>query len=285
MLPNEVEAIEAVAMLPGYNHNIRYKDGVFHIQTEDSGVQNPHIITHVFCGGNIVETRKTSYADIVNSERLNEMLVELMQDQHKAMLKDLIGGRMDDRVAERSKNAATLNGPAPLNVEAGAQHRASLFAGGAGPAVRPSAHVAKTPSPVMPSFPPPKPVVTAPPPAPIVKAPPPVTPPPAPIRVVAEPASTNIFEAPAPAAATLKPFVPPATPGPASSARVTPTTASSFFGSAPPAEAIIEADTLRKAFESKNESAVDSIFGEDLISEKSLDEVILSYLAEDMQKG
>ena len=41
---------------------------------------------------------------------------------------------------------------------------------------------------------------------------------------------------------------------------------------------------MQKAFESKDESAVDSIFGEDLISEKSLDEVILSYLAEDMQK-
>jgi hypothetical protein len=59
---------------------------------------------------------------------------------------------------------------------------------------------------------------------------------------------------------------------------------SSFFGNAPPPDQIIEAETLERAFASKDESAVDSIFGEDLISEKSLDEVILSYLAEDMQK-
>ncbi|MEZ4270673.1 MAG: hypothetical protein R3C68_04340 [Myxococcota bacterium] len=45
---------------------------------------------------------------------------------------------------------------------------------------------------------------------------------------------------------------------------------------------MIEAEALEKAFDSNDESAVDSIFGEDLISEKSLDEVILSYLAEDM---
>jgi hypothetical protein len=61
-------------------------------------------------------------------------------------------------------------------------------------------------------------------------------------------------------------------------------TPSSFFGDAPPAQQVIEAETLARAFESSNESAVDSIFGEDLISEKSLDEVILSYLAEDMHK-
>ena len=276
-------------MLPGYNHNIRYKNGVFHIQTEDSGVQSPHIITHVFYGGNIIETRKTSYADIVNSARLNEMLVDLMQDQHKAMLKDLIGGRMEAKIAERSKNAGSLNGPAPLNVEAGAQHRVSLFAGGGG-----------GPHP-LPSVPKPTPItvkasaarpLAAPPqvPPPAVKAPPPplanrttplprVAPPKAKPEVTTVPA--NIFEAPPPRPA-IHQGVPP--PSNIPDARVTPVVTSSFFGDAPPAESIIEADTLRLAFESKNETAVDSIFGEDLISEKSLDEVILSYLAEDMQK-
>ena len=37
-------------------------------------------------------------------------------------------------------------------------------------------------------------------------------------------------------------------------------------------------------YDTGDDAAVDSIFGEDLISEKSLDEVILSYLAEDMTK-
>ena len=39
-------------MIPGYNHNVKYKEGVYHIQTEDSGLDNPHIITHLFIGGN-----------------------------------------------------------------------------------------------------------------------------------------------------------------------------------------------------------------------------------------
>jgi hypothetical protein len=237
-------------MIPGYNHNIKYKDRIYHVQTEDSGVDNPHIITHLFLGGNIVESRKTSYADIVKSGRLNEMLVGLMQDQHKAMLRELINGRFDRKITERSVNAATLNGPAPLNVEAGAQHRASILA----PSVDTGVVTRKTP---VPAAPPVRPPLRA--------------------GIPARPAATPSAArgAPPPAAApTTRTPPPPAkryTPPPPAAPR------------AP--ERFIEAETLQRAFESKNESAVDSIFGEDLISEKSLDEVILSYLAEDMNKG
>jgi hypothetical protein len=240
-------------MIPGYNHNVKYKDRIFHVQTEDSGVENPHIITHVFVGGNIIESRKTSYADIVKSDRLNEMLVELMQDQHKAMLRDLIVGRYDARIAERSVNAATLNGPAPLNVDAGAQHRASLFAPSVDVAAKPGVRAPAAGGPAAPR------PITAP------------TTPPSGARPARPVAPT--LKAPPPAAPTMRAPPPPA---------------NSFFGPPPPApsagERFIEAETLQRAFDSKNESAVDSIFGEDLISEKSLDEVILSYLAEDMQK-
>lgn len=258
-------------MIPGYNHNVKYKERIYHVQTEDSGVENPHIITHLFVGGNIIESRKTSYADIVKSERLKEMLVELMQDQHKAMLRDLIGGRLDARLVERSVNAATLNGPAPLNVEAGAQHRASVFGGPSidtGPV--PQQRRGTPPAPVAPrgapSQPPPlqRPSAVPPPATARPTGPtgvPPIT------RGVPPPAAPST-KAPPPAVRYQPP--PPAQPAAAAAAAQ---------------EKFIEAETLQKAFESHNESAVDSIFGEDLISEKSLDEVILSYLAEDMNKA
>jgi hypothetical protein len=42
----------------GFNHNIRHRGVVFHVQTEDSGVDNPHLFTHLFHGGTILSTRK-----------------------------------------------------------------------------------------------------------------------------------------------------------------------------------------------------------------------------------
>ncbi len=82
-------------MLPGYNHNVCYKGQTFHIQTEDSGVDHPHIITLLFVKGNIVARKKKDYKDVLGFDRLEEVVRELMQEQHKQMLRDLKNGTFD----------------------------------------------------------------------------------------------------------------------------------------------------------------------------------------------
>jgi hypothetical protein len=88
--------LEAKKMVVGFNHNIKHKGKMYHIQTEDSGLENPHIITHLFVGGNILASKKTSYADIVGAENLAQVVRELMEEQHKEMLRNLINGVYDD---------------------------------------------------------------------------------------------------------------------------------------------------------------------------------------------
>jgi len=85
-------------MLVGYNHNIRYKGEVFHVQTEDSGINSPHIITLLYRGGNIIASKKTSYADIVKMGNLNQVVEDLMKEQHKDMLRRLKSGEFDARL-------------------------------------------------------------------------------------------------------------------------------------------------------------------------------------------
>lgn len=84
-------------MVLGFNHNVRYKGEVFHVQTEDSGVNNPHIITLLYLGGTILASKKTSYADIIKIENLEQVVEELMKDQHKEMLRRLKAGEFDAR--------------------------------------------------------------------------------------------------------------------------------------------------------------------------------------------
>ncbi|HTP64150.1 MAG TPA: hypothetical protein VMJ66_02075 [Geobacteraceae bacterium] len=84
-------------MRVGFNHNIMYKGEVFHIQTEDSGISNPHIITLLYRGGTIISSKKTSYADIIKMENLPKVVEELMQEQHKDMLRSLKAGQFDER--------------------------------------------------------------------------------------------------------------------------------------------------------------------------------------------
>ena len=89
------------APLLGYNTNVRHKGRLYHIQTEDSGVGHPHVITHLFAdGGRIVGSRKTSYAQHLNAEGLQETVKKLMQAQHKAMFIALRDGVYDEGPAE-----------------------------------------------------------------------------------------------------------------------------------------------------------------------------------------
>ena len=85
-------------MLVGYNHNIGYKGEVFHVQTEDIGINTPHIITLLYRGGNILASKKTSYADIVKMGNLSQVVEELMKEQHKDMLRRLKNGEFDERL-------------------------------------------------------------------------------------------------------------------------------------------------------------------------------------------
>jgi hypothetical protein len=92
-------------LVTGFNHNIKHKGRQYHIQTEDSGLENPHIITHLFVGGNILASKKTSYADIVSAENLAQVVRELMEEQHKEMLRNLVNGVYDDIDANYSQHA------------------------------------------------------------------------------------------------------------------------------------------------------------------------------------
>ena len=96
---------DAKKMVVGFNHNIKHRGKMYHIQTEDSGLENPHIITHLFVGGNILASKKTSYADIVAAENLAQVVRELMEEQHKEMLRNLINGVYDDIDASYSQHA------------------------------------------------------------------------------------------------------------------------------------------------------------------------------------
>ena len=180
-------------MVAGFNHNVKHRGKSYHVQTEDFGLDNPQIVTHLFVGGNILASKKVGYGDIAGAEDLSRVVREIMEEQHKDVLRNLVNGVYEE--AEETLGAKSVAyqpgelsaGEVPSGEEPSAAHPA--------PPARPAA-------------------------APLPQA-----------------------AAPRPNAITSK--YPP-----------------------PPQE---------KAGET-------TLFGEDLFSERSLDEVILSYLAEDAEK-
>jgi hypothetical protein len=102
-------------MLPGKNTNVVHDGKLYHVQTEDSGVKRPHIITLLYHGGTIVSSRKTSYADIVNSEYMEQVVEEIIEEQHNQMIADLKSGAFDKPgappAAKKTVDAIILNPP------------------------------------------------------------------------------------------------------------------------------------------------------------------------------
>lgn len=251
--------------LLGYNNNVRHHGKVFHIQTEDSGVQHAHIFTHLFAdGGRIIATKKTSYSQHLGTDRFPSVVKKLMQAQHKAMFIALRDGLFDEDelagakefaareivVEEEGKPAEKEAPSAAVDVDALERAAASFDGGGFGDKV-----------PAQPS-------------------------PPAGITSVGLDSSPGVAPS-APSARTSSATFPrpqgaPPSPSLGSSAGpgsgATSRTSGRYAPTAP-----VAARPSTPAKEPAKPRA-DSLFGQDLLSDKSLDEVILSYLADELDE-
>ncbi len=340
----------------GYNHNVRYAGRLWHVQTEDSGVHNPHLFTHLFHDGTILATKRLDYDPATELTAVQK----LMQAQHKAMLRELKAGVFDEKIGkffgepvvrQSEEESTDPNAKPPLEMQLEVEESVSLddlpvlpLAGArteretpvppptgrlaqvppqpprAAPSTRPQVPAPSSSLPASPPSPPqtgsvgrattvpalerpqiPRP--PAPPPssahAPRMPAaglggrrPPATGHPPAYASkpsaegvVVTRPAVIIGGEGTTPGAPRSAPRRPQtARPSPPSSTRwqsPAPQLATPAAGAAPAKANPVKSDAPAPA---SPPGGSDSIFGGDLISEKSLDEVILAYLSEDLNE-
>ncbi len=104
-------------MITGFNTDIKHNEKVYHIQTEDKGLQNPYIESLVYVGGEILASKKTSYAEQVKSGVDEKWIGSLMEQQHRTMIAAIKRGRFDGP-ADATKSGArpsvpTVSKPAP----------------------------------------------------------------------------------------------------------------------------------------------------------------------------
>jgi len=98
------ESNDGSQMLTGFNHNLKYRGKVYHVQTEDGGRENPHIVTHTFLGGVILDTVRSSYADILGREGWQDTLRDMMKAQHLEGIRRLFSGTFDSAAESKPGN-------------------------------------------------------------------------------------------------------------------------------------------------------------------------------------
>ncbi|MET0410014.1 MAG: hypothetical protein ABW217_01900 [Polyangiaceae bacterium] len=110
----------------GFNNNVRHRDRIFHIQTEDSGVRRPHINTHLFVdGGRIIKSMRTDYSAELGAADLADVVRQLMKKQHKAMFVALRAGALDPIIDQLGDCGQAEPLPRGVDLGAGPANEAS----------------------------------------------------------------------------------------------------------------------------------------------------------------
>ncbi len=89
------------------NTETEYQGKTYHIQTEDGGRKNPVITTQLFIKGAILFSQKTSYADIIKTEFLEDIVKDMMKQQHTQVIKDLLSGKLLEKKPVQPQTSAT----------------------------------------------------------------------------------------------------------------------------------------------------------------------------------
>jgi hypothetical protein len=82
-------------VITGFNTDIKHNEKVYHVQTEDKGVANPYIESLVYVGGEILASKKTSYAEQLKTGVDDKWIGGLMEQQHRTMIAAIKRGRFD----------------------------------------------------------------------------------------------------------------------------------------------------------------------------------------------
>jgi tetratricopeptide (TPR) repeat protein len=72
-----------------FSTKITLEGETYNIETEDLGMQNPNIITHIYHKGKIISSNKISYKNILKEPDFDKRLMEMMQRQQHLAIEEL----------------------------------------------------------------------------------------------------------------------------------------------------------------------------------------------------
>ncbi|MBC7909498.1 MAG: hypothetical protein H7Y30_03295 [Pyrinomonadaceae bacterium] len=94
-------------MITGFNTDVEHEGVVYHVQTEDKGLDTPLILSLVYSGGAILASKRARYDDLIAEGFDEAVLAERLQRQHKLMCAAIRSGRLEELKKMSEREAAT----------------------------------------------------------------------------------------------------------------------------------------------------------------------------------
>ncbi|HAF12234.1 MAG TPA: hypothetical protein DCK93_07130 [Blastocatellia bacterium] len=83
-------------VITGFNTDIEHDGVVYHVQTEDKGLDSPLILSLVYAGGAILASKRSPYEDLIATGFNEEALAERLKRQHRLICAAINAGRIED---------------------------------------------------------------------------------------------------------------------------------------------------------------------------------------------
>ena len=83
-------------MITGFNTDIEYEGVVYHVQTEDKGLDSPLILSLVYVGGEVLASKRSRYEDLIASGFDEELLAKRLKRQHRLICAAINAGRLEE---------------------------------------------------------------------------------------------------------------------------------------------------------------------------------------------
>jgi len=112
-------------VITGYNTDVEFDGVVYHVQTEDKGLDTPVILSLVYSGGAILASKRAPYDDLVARGFDESVLAARLQRQHKLICAAVHAGRIEDLKQLGSRESP----PAALSVKVEGEKEASVAQG------------------------------------------------------------------------------------------------------------------------------------------------------------
>jgi hypothetical protein len=100
-------------VITGYNTDVEHDGVIYHVQTEDKGLETPFILSLVYSGGAILASKRTRYEDLIAAGFSDEVLSERLKRQHLLICAAIHSGRVLDlkRMAVADSELAATETP------------------------------------------------------------------------------------------------------------------------------------------------------------------------------
>ncbi len=106
-------------VITGFNTDIERDGVVYHVQTEDKGLDSPLILSLVYSGGEILAAKRTPYEDLIAAGFNDEVLAERLKRQHRLICAAISAGRINDlkRMSSRADGVASATSGPGMDVD------------------------------------------------------------------------------------------------------------------------------------------------------------------------